>query len=77
MGPMFQGIKTSRFAYSPNASAGTVDEDASDHRIKIYKELARLAERKASWESELEERRLRQMELAASRHPRWRDGDGH
>ena len=76
-GPMWQGTKTNRFASSPYASAGTVDEHASDHRIKIYKELARLAERKASWESELEERRLRQMELAASRHPRWQGGDGH
>jgi hypothetical protein len=73
---MWQGTKTSRFASSAYSSAA-VEEDASDHRIKIYKELARLAERKASWESELEERRLRQMELAASRHPRWQNGDGH
>jgi hypothetical protein len=73
---MWQGTKTSRFASSAYASAPG-EEDASDHRIKIYKELARLAERKVSWESELEERRLRQMELAASRHPRWQGGDGH
>jgi len=67
-----------RFATFPQAISGrSEDEHASDHRIKIYKELARLSEPPATHENELEQRRLRQMELAASRHPRWRGGDGH
>jgi len=74
---MWQGTKATRFSALQYASTGSGDEHASDHRIKIYKEMARLAERPSSYESELEERRLRQMELAATRHPRWQDGDGH
>jgi hypothetical protein len=75
---MWQGTKTNRFSAFPRATSGSFeDEHASEHRIKIYKELARLAEPPPSYESELELRRQRQMELAASRHPRWRDGDGH
>jgi hypothetical protein len=75
---MWQGTKMNRFSAFPHATSGSFeDEHESDHRIKIYKELARLSEAAASYERELELRRQRQMELAASRHPRWRDGDGH
>jgi hypothetical protein len=75
---MWQGTKMKRFSASPYTnSGGSSDEQASDHRIKIYKELARLAEPPTSYESELDRRRERRMELAASRHPRWQGGDGH
>ena len=65
-----------RFSAFPDAGSGFPDEHASDHRIKIYKELSRLSEPPTSYESDLERRRLRQMELTASRHPRWH-GDRH
>jgi hypothetical protein len=51
------------------------EEDASDHRIKLYKYMARLSGDEASGESEFERRAARQRELAASRHPRWRGTD--
>ena len=49
------------------------EEDASDHRIKLYKYMARLSGDEAPAESEFERRAARQRELAALRHPRWRD----
>ena len=49
------------------------EDAASDHRIKIYKYLARLSSAQDSAaESEFERRAARQRELAAERHPRWR-----
>jgi hypothetical protein len=49
------------------------EEDASEHRIKIYKHLARLSsDQDASFEGEFERRVAEQGEMAAIRHPRWR-----
>ena len=50
------------------------DEDAvSDHRIKLYKYLARLSSAEDTpGGDEFERRVARQGELAALRHPRWR-----
>jgi hypothetical protein len=53
-------------------------EYESKHRIKIYKELARLTSLpRPEGLSPEDERLQRQMRLAAARHPRWRDADPH
>jgi hypothetical protein len=73
---MWHGTKMNRYtAYRDAGSGGSDEEDAADHRIKIYKELHRHSDEPD--ESSVETRLHRQMELAASRHPRWRGGDGH
>jgi hypothetical protein len=52
------------------------EEDASDHRIKIYKHLSRLTSDQDAGLNEYERRAARQGELAAQRHPRWRGSEG-
>ena len=48
------------------------EEDASDHRIKLYKYTSRLSREESAGESDFERRAALQRELAAARHPRWR-----
>lgn len=50
------------------------EEAASDHRVKIYKYMARLSADEPAGANEGEERAALEQERAAQRHPRWRDG---
>jgi hypothetical protein len=49
-----------------------LDEGSSEHRIKFFKEWARLSGEERSWDDE-REREARERERVALRHPRWRD----
>jgi hypothetical protein len=50
------------------------DEESSEHRIKFFKEWARLSgEERFRYEEN--DRDARERERAALRHPRWRDAE--
>ena len=64
---MRERYSTARTLVEPDAA-----EEASEHRIKFFKEWARLSGEARSWEDE-REREARERERVALRHPRWRD----
>jgi hypothetical protein len=63
----------SRYASMGDSDELVAREDSSEYRIKMFKELSRMSGAKRDAEGVLAEQRIRrQLELAATRHPRWR-----
>lgn len=59
-----------RYSTAPTTAEPPDEAASSEHRIKFFKEWARLSGEERTWQDE-SEREAR--ERAVRRHPRWRD----